>query len=39
MDISVNTRKLKDTKDEEPVAADIELINAPGYFRLFECGK
>ena len=39
MDISVNTSKVKDTKDEKSAATDIELIKAPGYFKLFESGK
>ena len=39
MDISVNTRKVKYKRDEEPLVMDILLIKAPGYFKLFECGK
>ena len=42
MDISVNTNKAKDKKDEEPPVTDnsnIEVIKAPGYFKIFECGK
>ena len=39
MDISVNTINVKDTKDEEPLVTDILLIEAPGYFKLFEYGK
>ena len=39
MNISVNTKKLKDTKDEEPVVTDIEIFKAPGHFKLFECSK
>ena len=42
MDIIMNTNKVKDTKDEEPLVTDnsnIEVIKAPGYFKLFECGK
>ena len=37
--MSVNTSKVKDTKDEEPAVTDIEVIKAPGYFKLFKCGK
>ena len=42
MDIRVNTNKVKDTKDEEPLFADnsnIEVITEPGYFKLFDYGK
>ena len=39
MDIIMNKRNIKDTKDEEPSVMDILLIKAPGYFELFECGK
>ena len=42
MDISVNTNKVKDTKDEEHSVTDnsnIEVINTLGNFKLFECGK
>ena len=39
MDIEANTRKIKDTKDEEPSVTYILLIKAPGYFKLFECVK
>ena len=39
MDMSVNTSEVKYTKDEEPSVMDILLIKAPGYFKLFECGK
>ena len=42
MDISVNTNKAKYTKDEEPPVTDnynIEVIKAPGYFKIFECRK
>ena len=35
MYISVDTRKLKDKKDEEPLVTDISLIKAPGYSKLF----
>ena len=38
----VNTSKVKYTKYEEPSVTDnsiIEVIKAPGYFKLFECGK
>ena len=38
MDISVNTSKVKDNNDE-PLVKDILLIKAPGYFKLYECGK
>ena len=27
------------TKDEEPLVTDNLVINAPIYFKLFECGK
>ena len=37
--MSVNTSKVKDTKDEEPAVTDIEVIKAPGYFKLFKYGK
>ena len=36
------TRNVKDAKDEEPLVTDnskIEVIKAPGYFKLFKCGK
>ena len=36
----VNTRKVKDTKDEEPLVkhnSKIKVIKAPGYFKLFKC--
>ena len=36
---SVNTRKVKCTKDEAPSDTSILLIKALGYFKLFECGK
>ena len=39
MDISVDTKKVKYTKDEEPLFTDnsnIGLIKAPVYFKLFE---
>ena len=39
MDMNVNTSEVKYTKDEEPSVMDILLIKAPGYFKLFECGK
>ena len=39
MDISVNASEVKDTKDEEPAVTYIEAIKAPGYLKLFECGK
>ena len=39
MDISVNTSKVKATKDEELVVTDIEVIKDPGYSKLFDCGK
>ena len=39
MDISANTSKVKYKNDEEPLVTDIFLIKAPGYFKLFECGK
>ena len=42
MDISVNTNKVKDKKDEKPSVTDnpnIEVIKAPGDFKLFECSK
>ena len=39
MDISVNTSKVKYITDEETAVTDIEVIKAPGYFKLFECGK
>ena len=39
IDISVNAREVKDTKDEEPEVMDIEFIKAPGCFKLFYCGK
>ena len=38
----MNTIKVKDTKDEEPLVTDnskIEVIKDPGYSKLFECGK
>ena len=38
----VNTSKVKYTKYEEPSVTDnsiIEVIKAPGSFKLFECGK
>ena len=38
MDISVNTSKVKDTKDATSVT-DILLIKASGYFNIFEWGK
>ena len=37
MYISVNTSKVKDTKDKEPSVMDIQLINALGHFKLFKC--
>ena len=41
--ISVNTSEVKyamnETKDEEPLVIDNFVINAPRYFKLFECGK
>ena len=42
MDISVNTKKVKGTKDEEPSVTDnskIGAIKVPGYFKLFKCSK
>ena len=42
MDISVNAKKVKDTKDEEHSVtnnSNIEVIKAPGYFKIFKCGK
>ena len=42
MDISVNTKKVKDTKYDEHSVTDnynIESIKAPGYFKLFWYGK
>ena len=42
MDTSVNTKKVTDTKYEETLVKDnynIEVIMAPGYFKLFDCGK
>ena len=38
----VNTRKVKDKKDEENLVtynSKIEAIKTPGYFKLFDCGK
>ena len=38
----VNTITLKYTRHEEPLVTDnsnIEVIKAPGYFKLFECNK
>ena len=39
MDTSVNTSKVKDTQDEEPAVTDIEVIKAPGCFKLLKSGK
>ena len=42
MDISMNTNKVKDTKDEETLVMDnsnIEAIKALGCFKLFKCGE
>ena len=39
MYINVNTSEVKDTKDEEPTVTYIEVIKAPGYFKLFKCRK
>ena len=42
MDISVNTNKVKDKKDEKPSVTDnpnIEVIKAPGDFKPFECSR
>ena len=39
---TVNTRKVKYTRDEELLVTDnykIEVIKAPGCFKLFKCGK
>ena len=30
---------MNETKDEEPSVTDNSVINAPSYFKLFECGK
>ena len=38
MDINLNTREVKYTKDKEPLVMDILLIKALGHFKLFECG-
>ena len=37
MDISANTNKLKDTRDEPSVTdnSNVEVIQAPEYFKLF----
>ena len=35
IDIFVNTRKVKYTNNKESVVRDIEVINVPGYFKLF----
>ena len=41
--ISVNMSEIKyatnKTKDWEPLVTDNSVINAPGYFKLFEYGK
>ena len=41
--MSVNTSELKyennKTKDEEPSVMNDSVINAPRYFKLFECSK
>ena len=39
MDIRVNARKLKDTKDEEYEVTAIEVIKEPGYFKQLKCVK
>ena len=39
MGISVNTRKVKETKDGEPAVMNDEVIKAPGHFKLFDYGK
>ena len=39
MDISVNTRKVKYTKDEEPTVTHIKVFNAPGYLKYFSAVK
>ena len=35
----MNTSKVKYTKNKEPLIVDISLLKAPGYFKLFGCGK
>ena len=38
----MNKRKVKDTKDEQPLVTDnskIDVIETPGYFKLFDCDK
>ena len=42
MDIRVNTKKVKDTRDEEYLVTDnskFEVIKTQGYFELLECSK
>ena len=42
MDTSVNMNEVKYKRDEEPLIMDnstIEVIKAPGYFKLFDWGK
>ena len=39
INICVNTRKVQDTRYEEPGVTDIEVIKVLGYFKLFNCGK
>ena len=39
MDISVNTREVKDTKYEEPAVMDIKVIKAPGYLNCLSVVK
>ena len=42
MGIRVNTKKVKDTRDEEYLVTDnskFEVIKTQGYFELLECSK